>query len=420
MIAWSLKHWGVILSGGAVAIGCAWIIGTRREIAAIEGETIALEKKISTARSAEAERRSNERNAARTRQEPENEAIDWQQILSQMTEWSRGLGDNGQRERFEKHLAAMSGGELIAALNEIDRLEIPDDQRLKLSLALFPALAQKDPQSAMDRFIGKAGGSKPDQSVLTRLEYGITVWSAKDPAGAGAWLDRQITSGKFETPSLDGIHTARVGLEARMFQTMFPKYPQAAGQRIKAMPNEDAFRLIGNMASYKMAKENPATFASLARQSLTEAQSLEVIAKGASQPSMDYAAASAYLDVIHASPAEREAGVAAAADTILRKLGSSRALTLEEVDAMRAWAAPQHSAIDRLTGKVLGAAIDSDGMSSHEAANLVMHYHENGGGDDILIGFLTSGDDVSIEDARFLAAKIADPTKRAELLDHFK
>ena len=420
MISCLLKPWRAILSVFAVTIGFAWITDLRKKVSTTERESVDLERKVAEAARRSVHRTSKSKHGAPTAENLEDIEFDWQKLLPQLADWNRGYGDKRQRDLFEKRLSSLNSGQLIEELDAIDKLDLLENQRTMLANAIFPALARQDPQSALDRFIVKAGGSHPDYSILTKLNYAIQIWAEKDPASTGDWLDRKIAGGMFETKSLSGIDPTRVSLEQQLFQVRFAKDPQSAERRVMSMSNEEAFWLMSNLSSYKAAKENPAAFANLVRQSLSETQSIQVIARGASQPSMDYAAVTSYLDTIQATPPEREAGVTAAIESIFGQVEDKRALTIEEVDAMRAWAGPDHSSIDTLTGKVLGAAANQDGMSYHEAAALIEHYHDSTGSDELLIGFLTSKARGGLEEARVLAERIADPEKRAQILDHLR
>jgi hypothetical protein len=287
-------------------------------------------------------------------------------------------------------------------------------------MALLPTLVGKDPEMALNRFIKKAGDRRSGSSFIPSLERAIKIWAEKDSRMACAWLDRKIASGVLEGNSISGVNETRLHLEQSLFKALLPNSPQSAGDRLMAMNTDEAFLLMGNLVSSATARENPDKFAALSRQSLSDTQSIRILAQAASLPSMDYAAVSAYLDKINASPAEREACVSAAAERIIGSLASHRGVTIEEVDAMRSWAGAQHPSIDRLTGKSLGNSIHSEGMSFAEASELADHYHQTTGNDEVIIGFLSSNAHCDIDGSRVLAEKISDPSIRAEMLENLK
>ena len=163
--------------------------------------------------------------------------------------------------------------------------------------------------------------------------------------------------------------------------------------------------------------QSDAAFATLARDILSESRRIEVFSNHASRLARDYADVSGYLDRIDATPAEREACVEAVAGSKMNSIGHQRAVTMNEVDALREWAATNHSDIDKVTGKALGNAINGNRMSFDEASALVLHYCEASGDDAVIRAFLASDARGFGDSARALAEKIADPAQRAAILE---
>jgi len=85
---------------------------------------------------------------------------------------------------------------------------------------------------------------------------------------------------------------------------------------------------------------------------------------------------------------------------------------------LREWAAQESPAMsDRTTGKALANVLNHNKLEFSEAADMALHYHENGGGDELLIPVLESGRaQQNKEAARKLAERITDEKRREEIL----
>ncbi|MEI6656361.1 MAG: hypothetical protein WCP45_16485, partial [Verrucomicrobiota bacterium] len=139
--------------------------------------------------------------------------------------------------------------------------------------------------------------------------------------------------------------------------------------------------------------------------------------KDASRLAKNYADVSGYLGRIDAATVEGEACVEAVAGTKMNSIASERAVTLDDVNALREWAGNNHSDIDKVTGTALGNAINGNRMTFDEASALVLHYYEASGDDTVIRAFLASEARCFGDKARALAEKIADPGQRAEILE---
>jgi hypothetical protein len=137
----------------------------------------------------------------------------------------------------------------------------------------------------------------------------------------------------------------------------------------------------------------------------------------------DFSAATAYLDRIAATPAERAASVMKAIRDMVPKNPYSDKLTREDFNALREWVGSQSpESVDKVTAKALGdAAQGNRNLEFSTAADLAVEYSAQSGSDEVLAGFLTShAARRNKAVARDLAAKISDETRRAEVLDFLK
>jgi hypothetical protein len=312
----------------------------------------------------------------------------------------------------------MTSGEIAGAIDEIDQLDLPADSREQLAGIFLPALAAKDPEAALNRFLIAGDSRSPDMTVTGILTNALEDWAQKDLGKANAWMDRKISSGVFESKSLVGYCPMRIQLEGVLVRGLLASDPAAAGRRLAELTEDGAIRVLRRDYAYANSQdEDDAAYATLMRDILSESRRMEVFSHKASRLSKNYADVSEYLKRIDATPAEQEACVEAVAGTKMNVIGYDRAVTLDEVDALREWAGTNHSDIDTVTGKALGNAINGNSMTFDEASALVLHYYEASGDDTVIRAFLASDARSFGDMARALAEKISDPGQRAEILE---
>ncbi len=413
---------GSVLRGGTftlsvavvVIIGGGWLFMQQRSISTVETQTASLEKQIAATRPQSLVPPGAAMKGSTKTKDAEDMTVDWKKILLQLS----GQGDRRELTRLCKRLEGMTSGEIGAAIDEIGRLDLPAESRDQLARIFLPALAAKDPEAALNRFL-KAGDSRdPDMTVTCILTKALDNWARKDLGKANAWMDRKISSGAFDSKSLVGYAPMRIQLEGVLVRGLLPSNPAAAGRRLTELTEEGAFRVLSRDYVYAFKQDaDDAAFATLTREILPESRRIEVFSKDASRLAKNYADVSGYLDRIDATPVEREACVEAVAGTKMNSIGYERAVTLDEVDALREWAGTNHSDIDKVTGTALGNAINGNRMTFDEASALVLHYYEASGDDTVIRAFLASEARCFGDKARALAEKITDPGQRAEILE---
>jgi hypothetical protein len=148
---------------------------------------------------------------------------------------------------------------------------------------------------------------------------------------------------------------------------------------------------------------NHAEYAALIRTQVPAKEQAETIASQMTNliKHGDYSAATAYLDRIAATPAEREVSAMKSIQDMYPKNPAS---------------------VDKVTVKALALAANGDHkIKFADAADLAVQYSAQNGSDEVLAGFLSSNAALRNKPiARDLAAKIADEARRAEVLHFLK
>jgi len=404
-----------------------WLGSQHRSISALEKQSEVLKKRITAHDNAPIVVASGSPAPVRdkTTGKPAKEKVDWKGVAEQFTTMQRqgGVGDMRSMMRFQHQLQEMTPDELLAALDEVAALDLPKESHSMLELMLMTPLAQKEPELALNRFIGRLEGD--NGTMMWGLSSAMKEWSKKDASAAAAWLDEQLATGKFESKSLDGKSRTRSMFEGNLISGMLATDPDAAGRRLANVPEAqraEALRIV----SSSLKEDQQAAFAAMARGNLPEDQRLVPLVQAGSQLAMraDYADVSGYMERISATPEERTAIVKETAGDKLRTLSYNQKITSAEVDKMRDWALSNAAnEANEITGKALAQVAQQRGENNkfEDIAELAVQYHDSTGNDDVMVSFLkNSNNHTNNEKARELAEKISDPQRREEVLKRFK
>ncbi len=421
-----LKPKTLILPGAALVIAMVMIGAQRRTISTIEKESALLRDHIAAASSlTSASESPAAKTAAAAREEKAKESIDWKEFATQMAEMQqgRGIGDMRSMMRFQQRLQAMSAEEMVTALDEITALDLPAESKMMLEGLLIHPLMEKDPELALTRFIGRL--QEENGSMAWQLSGAMKRWGAKDPARAEAWLDQQIAAGTFDTRTLDGKSQSRIRFEGSMIAALLSTDPDAAARRLEAMPQDQHDEIMRTTTSDFIKEEEQATYADFIRKHLPDEQQPKNISNIANHIAMrgGYPEVTAFLDRIEATPAERAASAAEAAESKIRMQSFNKPVTREDLDSMREWVETQApGTADSVTGKALGnAAQGGRQMKFADAAALAVQYHEASGNDDVLATFLESNAIYqNQEESRALAQKLTDGERKSAILKKLK
>ncbi len=347
----------------------------------------------------------------------EKEAFDWKKIAAQMDEMQRsgGIGDMRAMMKLQQRVQAMTKEEIIAALDQVEAMDISDSGRAQLEGMLLGQLTMKDPELALTKFADHLQDSAG--SMRWQLSNAFSIWLEKDQAKAAAWFDQQIAAGKFETKALDGRSGSRIQFEGAMVRALLATDLAAAGSRLAALPVDQRADALRNGPQIKA--EDQLAFAKLVREQLPEnerGQTLSNLTRIAVSQG-GYDAATAVLDRIAPTPEERSVIVTDTAESRIQQLTYQKPVSREDLDAMRGWVGTQAPGIvDKATGDALASAVQGQ-TSFTDAATLALQYQQASGNDDVLVSFLSGWKARQNKgEAIKLAASISDVTRREEIL----
>ncbi len=348
--------------------------------------------------------------------------IDWQKLAAEH--------DNGpEKQRLFKRLEAMSREEMISALDQIASLECSKGRRTALESAVIGALRKIDPEWVLDHFVERLRESE------LSLESALATWGGNDLAAATAWFDAQIAAGRLDNKSLDENigAKARLRFESVLIGLMLDSDPAAANHRLGALPQAHRETVISSLASMMsgrilnkpLAEGNHLVFANLVRCQIPAERQTEVLAE--CLPYFwgieEFSTVVAYLDVIEATPEERISCVEKYFGQHIRMLSNKRKVTLDDLQMQRRhFAEISPAGMDTMTTGALAKAVEFGNYPFSEAARLAVELMEATGSDEVLAGFLETGDFNASHKAmgRELAVKIRDEQRRAAILNRFK
>ncbi|NNC88014.1 MAG: hypothetical protein HKN82_06080, partial [Akkermansiaceae bacterium] len=330
-----------------------------------------------------------------------------------------GMPDFKQMVRLQRFLLEADADAVAALMARAADLDLGDAARKSLLAQLVQALAQKDPRRALDLAF-----SSPHLDVADRTwayTSGFTGWMKKDPATALAWFDEKIAAGGFTSKSIDGRSLARIRFEAAALGHLLGSDPARARERLEALPEEHRREILQQGHLLKVNRETEAAFAALVRETLpADLQARAYASHAHALVRRDgFQGVGEFLETIEATPAERQAIAAQAANNKLMESGRKRQLPgAADLAELRAFAEGQApAATEVITGEALAHFAYSSGMFE-ETAGLIRDLHAGNPNDDILVGFLQQSRFMSDRGAaRDLAALITDPARRAAVLE---
>ena len=324
---------------------------------------------------------------------------------------------------FQQRLEKMTKEEMLAALDEINALDLSAEARKALEAMILGPLIEKDPVLALTRFSDRIQ-SDPD-GVGSQLSEALKQWAKQDVAAATAWLDQQIANGTFDSKTLDGRSDMRLQFEGALLANLLSSDPEAAGHRVAKLPETLRREVLQQVSFGDLTPEARNTYAALVRNLVPQDERAGSFAHLASElvGSGGFEGVSGFLDSVNASPQERVAAAMDAANSHLEELGQNGQVTSQDVDAMREWLKKQApEQMDRITGKALAeAAQDGGEFKFSDAAELAVQYNKGSADDAVLVAFLERFSARSnSEEARHLATMISDPVRREAILNGLK
>jgi hypothetical protein len=401
-ILWCLKISHFIFPLGALVSVSTWNAVQLKSISVLEKNHAELQSKISSALKTEDSPRGNSAEKSREIQSSKSKgAVDWKELADSLD--------------FEKRVLDMSREDIIAALDEIDLLDLSDEARQALEEAMLDSLIQKDPQYALEHF-GSSIKNDPD-GLGFQLASALRAWAKKDLKAATAWFDRKIAAGDFESKSLDGKSEIGQQFEAALFDSLLAADFGAASARLTALPEDQRREILQQVSFAELSPDAQKAYANLVRQQVPQDERAGSFASIASElvDGQGYGKVDAFLNSVQATPEERIAAARQTAESQLEILSRKENLTRQDIDSMRAWLAKQApDQVDAITGKAIAEASQNFGRLKFEnAAKLALDYQKSTGNDDVLISFLKSYSNRSnFDEAKILVSHIRDPKIR--------
>ena len=349
--------------------------------------------------------------------------LDWRAVAACMrkSQQSTAEEDPPELEGYYERISEMTREQILDALDGITALGLdPEDMEL-LEEALVEPLIAVDPELALARFSNRIGDD-PD-GVGSQLSSALQGWAALDPVAATAWLDGQISAGRFESRSIDGQSEARIEFEAALAGELMPRDPAAAARRIEGLPQDQRAAAMEQMILSDLEPSVQKACVEIIRKLIPEDEREGPFARAVSElvPEGDFPMAEAFLDRIEASPEERAIAAELVASSRLDVIAEDRAIARQDVVEINRWLARQApTAADRLTGEALGSAaehLEEEDFSN--LAALVLEVHRDSGNDEALAAFLSSSTSRP-EQVTVLVENISDPGRRQEILDSLK
>lgn len=408
----------------ALIVAVAWVGNGRQKIASLEKESAVLKQRLAARSDGLSAGDPSSRAKPPGKPAKGKEPIDWKQVAAQMLEMNRGggMGDMRTMIRLQQRIQSMEREELVAALDEIAAMDLPEKSRQMLEQMLIGQLCQKDPELALTRYLDRI--SEERGAMSWQLSNAMKEWTKKDPANAIAWFDKQIAAGRFDSKSLNGKSRPRMQFEGALIANLLSTDEAAAAARLEALPENQRGELLRHYSASDLKDGDQLAYANLVREGVPESEQGLALAQIASHKARGdgYADVTGYFDRIKATPAERAACMEQVTDSKIENLSQTRKINAEDIDAMRAWMTTQSpDTTDHMTGTAIARSTElNQQLEFSEASALALKYHEASGNDEVLIGFLSSSAAHSHKDeARELAKKISDVARRDEILENY-
>ena len=291
--------------------------------------------------------------------------------------------------RLQRMVQDLTPEELLVQLDEVDSLQLGRSERDMFVSCLIGALAEKDPQLALERFVDRIG--KLDGMSAWHLSTAFQTWLDKDATLAAGWFDQQIRDGRFESTALDGTNQSRVRFETPLVKHLLKTDIEGAIARMADLSPHAREAVLQEGYSFgKMQASEDAGYARLLRSTLAADKASEILANTAAAMSEKgkYDRVDTYLKNVQPGAGETDIIIRRVMENQLLDRAQKPDLTRESVDAVRGWAAGHApDSVDAATGTVLGDSL-MRGASYEQTRDLVLEYQQQGGGDAVLAAFL--------------------------------
>ena len=373
---------------------------------------------------------SNSNATTATRKSSPNNLEVWKILARKIALLNAGeMRDKRTELELRERLAAMSPSEILTIMDAIATWDLPGGEQL--NVAMLEAVTLKDPQMAVKHFGNQIVQAK--DTMHFQFVKAFTLWMQSDSAGATAWFDTMLSSGKLESGGLgcrdnEGCHNQMMAdLAGVVIADLLSSAPELAMERFKTLAQDQQRNITNSYGFSKLASGSAAALVNLVRQAAPDAQLQRRISDQHGRyadlartmvKEGGLAKVGSFLDALGATLEERRIFAEFAATGGLSRLKrESGHLDRAAVDVLRAWLAQQAPQdVDRFTGEALAHNTPPDGTFKITAP-IVEALHEATGNDDVLVAFLEnlSGGRSAPERAS-LVAMINDETKREACL----
>ena len=314
--------------------------------------------------------------------------------------------------RLRQLLVEMNEDELTAAYQEMNALPLSPKNRWELEDVMLYYLESKNPEFAFSQHIARF--EKNDQ--LTDGIGRFDEWLNRDPAAATAWYEGEVAKGTFDK-TLDGKSSLRLPFEAAYVRSLLASDPAAAESKMNAISPEQRKELFATY--FKYPQGDPKPLVDLIRKTMPKEEQAELVITQI-HVLRDTDKVLERLAIINATQEERS--------LLLQKL-ASKYLNSDKLDnallkQYRDWSlAVDPSSSDRSAGLAFAQYTENrqTPQDYEYLTKLAIEFHGLGAGDDFIIGLVegsgTSRTPLPLENARTLAMKISDQTRRNQILE---
>lgn len=202
-------------------------------------------------------------------------SLNWKLIAEFMGGARSSPEDMKSRFKLQAKMRELSEEYLIDGLAKIETLDIEPEDIYQLKQTLLSQLADTNPHLALAS-IGDSIPEDPSSSDSWFLSHLLSKVAEKDSAGAFAWLDRQIESGKIQSTSLRASQDLRLFFEGSILKELIFSDYVTANKRLSNFSEEEKFHLLSH-GHYNLKGDKANALLKMAREVLSPEKATEAI-----------------------------------------------------------------------------------------------------------------------------------------------
>lgn len=187
-----------------ILVVTAWLVSQRSEIRKLESRSNELRQKIELIEErgglADARGRSDQNGLKPWQEADVGGGFDWKRFAELVRPNSPAHG-SVELMRLQRKLMQMDASELIEALNEIDKIDMPDDYRNRVvNNYIMGILSNKAPQWVLENHQDQLN----EMYWMGRMVNSLGNWVKSDSDAALAWLDERMVDGSLDSKMVEG------------------------------------------------------------------------------------------------------------------------------------------------------------------------------------------------------------------------